>query len=226
MRCPAVDVQRPKVRHDLLLRLEAHADKVLVAKDQAAALRGQEGQLVQARGAELRQLDALDLGADAGRQVVHLGGAREQVRERGVCAVADVDVLKVAQVFHLLQRVVVREEVRVQRGAVCVLRPLAQLEGQRGRRHGFRCGSHCSVFLRYRMLMSTGNFQSIHMESRMMPYKCFGLEKVQLCRSCPIADPRQVRRNHHWPPSSSSSAATSAPRAVMKQSRPGQHSPN
>lgn len=64
MRRPAVNVQRAKVAHDLLLRLEPDVAKVLVAEDERSSAGSQEGEFVQSGAIQLRKLHPLDLGAD------------------------------------------------------------------------------------------------------------------------------------------------------------------
>lgn len=69
--------------------------KVLAPEGDDLALGDEAGELVLAGVAEGAQLDAADLGADGGRELVDGGGALwEQVGERGVCVLAVLVVLK------------------------------------------------------------------------------------------------------------------------------------
>lgn len=62
-----MNVQSAKVLSKFLLLLWANVFKVLVAEDYHASLCNQQGQLVFLGIAQLRELQACDLGADSGR---------------------------------------------------------------------------------------------------------------------------------------------------------------
>ena len=66
-----MDVQRAEIPAEFLLLLDANVLKVLVPKDDHAALGDEERQLVLLHVVQLRQLQPPDLGADDGRQLAH-----------------------------------------------------------------------------------------------------------------------------------------------------------
>lgn len=73
-----MDMQRSKMTHDSLLLFEANTSKVLVTKNQGAALSCIQSQLIKALGIELGKLDAVDLSADMGREIEDLCGIFEE----------------------------------------------------------------------------------------------------------------------------------------------------
>lgn len=66
MRASRVNVQWAKVATELLLLVDPKVLEVLVTKDNNAALGDEECQLVLLLVAQLRELQATDLGADTG----------------------------------------------------------------------------------------------------------------------------------------------------------------
>jgi hypothetical protein len=88
-----VDVQLPKIGSKLLLLLGANVFKVLVTEDNDTAFRDEQSQLVLLGICQLRQLQAADLSAHAGSQLVNFDtgiASLEQVRLGLVCCVAAV----------------------------------------------------------------------------------------------------------------------------------------
>lgn len=69
-----MNVQRPKVPPKLLLPLNPNVLEVLVAEDHHAPLGDEQRELVLLRIAELRELQAADLGADDGCELGYLQG--------------------------------------------------------------------------------------------------------------------------------------------------------
>lgn len=93
-----MDVVATKVGAVLESFGDGEVGKVLVPEGNDLALRNVEGELVLGAVAERGQLDALDLGADGGRQVGHRGAGRQEVRE------GRVGVFAVLVVFKGLER--------------------------------------------------------------------------------------------------------------------------
>ena len=62
-------LHRPKMARKLNLSLRRQIFEILIPEDNELALRGVQRQIVQSRGGELGELDAMDFAADVGRYV-------------------------------------------------------------------------------------------------------------------------------------------------------------
>lgn len=110
-----LDQAKPLAQLLLLLRRQ-----VLVAEEHDAALGDEQGELVPLVGREVLELDALDLGADVGGEVGHLGRGGEQVLLALVGARAGIDVVPrlAADLVYVVEEERARRPVRVPVGQV------------------------------------------------------------------------------------------------------------
>lgn len=92
-----VDVVAAKVGAVVEGLVDGQVGKVLVAEGDDLALGDEAGELVLAGVGQAAQLDAVDLGADGGREVCDLGAGGQEVREGRVRILAVVVVIKVLE---------------------------------------------------------------------------------------------------------------------------------
>lgn len=102
VRHPAMLVQGAEVGGDALLLIKANIGILLIAEDDAAALGGEEGELVEPFVGKIGELDTLELCSAVGAEVECFSGVLKEMGEGWVCAVAWVVVFEGADGFDFL----------------------------------------------------------------------------------------------------------------------------